>query len=61
MSLSPETEAILARMKPGKFVWCQSPEQRGSVHDEHQVCIDQEASHYAKGFKTWACTCKCHR
>lgn len=60
--ISPETKAILDRMKPSKFVWCQHGEKTpGSRMDEHQVCLDQEAAHRAKGGKSWSCTCSCHR
>lgn len=48
-------------MKPGKYVWCQFGKPPGSPMDEHQVCLDQEAAHYARGYTTWGCTCKCHR
>lgn len=59
--MSPETIAILAKMKPRKSVWCQFGKLPGSTMDEHQVCLDQEAAHYARGFKTWGCVCSCHR
>jgi hypothetical protein len=29
--------------------------------DEHQVCLDQEAAHRAKGGKSWSCVCRCHQ
>jgi hypothetical protein len=59
--MSPETIAILERMKPARFVWCQHGQVPGSPIDEHQVCIDQESAHYARGFDSWGCTCPCHR
>lgn len=59
--LTPETLAILARMRPGKFVWCQHGKPPGSKMDEHQVCLDMEADHRKKGGTTWSCTCNCHR
>ena len=59
--MSPETLKAIANLKPSKFVWCQYGQMPGMKMDEHQVCLDQEAAHYARGFKTWACTCKSHR
>ncbi len=59
--MSPETLAAIGKMKPGRFVWCQFKNVPGSKHDEHQVCIDQEAAHRARGGTSWGCTCKCHR
>lgn len=59
--ISAETEAILDRMKPSKYVWCQHGQAPGSKNDEHQVCLDQEAAHRAKGGKSWGCVCSCHR
>jgi len=59
--MTPETTAILDRMKPSKYVWCQHGQIAGSKIDEHQVCIDLEAAHYAAGFESWGCTCRCHR
>ena len=59
--MTPETIAILAKMKPAKSVWCQFGQAPGLKNDEHQVCIDQEAAHYARGYSSWSCTCKCHR
>jgi hypothetical protein len=53
--------AILEAMKPGRYVWCQHGQTPGMKNDEHQVCIDQEAAHYARGYSTWGCTCKCHK
>jgi len=59
--MSPETEAILSKMKPSKFVWCQHGQAPGMKIDEHQVCLDQEAAHRAKGGKSWSCVCRCHQ
>jgi hypothetical protein len=59
--MTPETAAILDRMKPTKSVWCQFGQAPGFKIDEHQVCIDQRAAHYARGFSSWGCTCNCHR
>ena len=59
--MSPESIAMLSRMKPSKFVWCQHGQIPGSKIDEHQVCINQESAHYARGYSAWGCTCKCHR
>lgn len=59
--MTDETLAILATMKPRKSVWCQHGKAPGSPMDEHQVCLDQEAAHYARGYASWSCVCKCHR
>jgi hypothetical protein len=59
--MSPETLAAIARLAPRKYVWCQHGQQPGLKMDEHQVCIDQEAAHRARGGTSWGCTCKCHR
>jgi hypothetical protein len=59
--MSPETLAILAKRKPSKSVWCQHGQAPGMKIDEHQVCIDQRAAHFERGYTTWTCTCKCHR
>ena len=59
--MSPETIVILNRMKPTKYVWCQHGQIAASKVDEHQVCIDLEAAHYAAGFSGWGCTCRCHK
>jgi hypothetical protein len=48
-------------MKPTKYVWCQHGQIAASKVDEHQVCIDLEAAHYAAGFSGWGCTCRCHK
>ena len=58
--MTPETRAFLAKLKPIKFVWCQFANVPGSKHDEHQVCLDREAAHYAQGGETWGCVCRCH-
>lgn len=58
--MSPETLAAIAKMKPGKFVWCQFGKAPGSPMDEHQVCLDQEADHRRRGGTSWGCTCRCH-
>lgn len=55
------TAAFLAKLPATKFVWCQHGQMPGMKMDEHQVCIDQEAAHRAKGGTTWGCTCNCHR
>lgn len=59
--MSPETLTAIAKMKPTKFVWCQHGKAPGAPMDEHQVCLDQESAHYARGYSTWGCTCNCHR
>jgi hypothetical protein len=59
--MTPETLAVIDRMKPAPYVWCQFSNTPGSKNDEHQVCIDRQAAHYARGFSTWGCTCKCHK
>ena len=59
--MTPETLAVIATMKPAPYVWCQFSNTPGSKNDEHQVCIDRQAAHYALGFSTWGCTCKCHK
>jgi len=61
MAMSPETLAAIAKLKPGKYVWCQYGQAPGSPMDEHQVCLDQEAAHYARGYTSWGCTCSCHK
>lgn len=58
--MSPETLAILKQMRPRKYVWCQHGKAIAGRNDEHQVCLDQEAAHYARGGTSWGCTCKCH-
>ena len=59
--MSPETKAILDRMKPARTVWCQHGQLPGSPIDEHQTCLDMEAYHRSKGGAEWSCTCRCHR
>lgn len=59
--MSPETLRAIQRMKPRKTVWCQHGRAPGSPNDEHQVCLDQEAHHYARGGTEWRCVCRCHR
>jgi hypothetical protein len=59
--ISVETEKILRTMKPSRFVWCQHGQQPGMKIDEHQVCLDRESEHRAKGGTSWGCICKCHR
>ena len=65
MPMSEATRSFLERLAekqgPRKMIWCSGPDMPQLKHDEHQVCLDQEARHYANGYTSWSCSCRCHR